>query len=39
MASADAFTIIQKRFQLNKKRFNYLRGKLTKNTSFGEYLE
>jgi spore coat polysaccharide biosynthesis protein SpsF (cytidylyltransferase family) len=35
MASADAFTILQKRFQLNKKQFYYLRGKLTKNTSFG----
>jgi hypothetical protein len=39
MASPDAYTVLQKRFQLNKKQFYYLRGKLTKNTSFGDYLE
>jgi hypothetical protein len=39
MASVDAFTILQKHFQINRKQFYYLRGKLTKNTSFGEYLD
>jgi hypothetical protein len=39
MASPDAFTILEKKFQINRKQFYYQRGKITKNSSFKDYLK
>lgn len=39
MVSTDAYPVLHKEFQINKKQFYYLRGKLTKNTSLSDYLK
>ena len=39
MASPNAYDVLHKKFQVNKKQFYYLRGKMTKNTSMIDYIK
>ena len=39
MASPNAYHVLNAKYQINRKQFYYLRGKMTKNSSMADYIK